>query len=277
MTKEILQEKIVSNIISIHEALSSVKNLIPSPIVNREFTKLVSIVDNSNSNNSETDDSREILSNSKIEPIIKDIRLFSSKGESELEAFWAKKILKSDDPEVTMSYFPYYSNYKKMTEFEVGGMFACDIHKRHKILFVGSGPLPLSSIMMAKIHGITVHNLDSSEEAVRISKKVVSALGLNKMIKIIKGNILDFKDLAEYDGVFVAALVGKDEEEKLKIIRYVSSHCNKDTHIILRSVTNLGTLLYPEITAKCLDELSVVKIFDQPKGVINNIIVCKKK
>jgi len=272
MTKKVLQEKTIRDIISIHGELSSAKNLTPSPLINGEFSKLVHIVNVTTSHSS-----REILGNAKIASILKDIRTLSSKGESELELFWAKKVLASDIPEAILAQFPYYENYEKMTEFEVRGMRSCDLHKNHKILFVGSGPLPLSSIMMARQHGFSVDNLDIDSNAVDVSRKIISAIGLSENVKVVKGNIFSMKDFVKYKGIFIAALVGKDEAEKIKIVSHISNQSEKGTHVILRSVSDLGTLLYPNIRVDTLKGINVLKKYDRPKGIINNIIVGKTK
>ena len=84
-------------------------------------------------------------------------------------------------------------------------------------------------------------------------------------------------DFSEYDSVFIAALVGKDEKEKGKIIDHVVANTKKHTHIIMRSVNNLGSLLYPQITLSHLKNIQVIHTSQSPKDIINNIIIGKKK
>lgn len=271
MTKEILQEKI-NNIVSIYGELSSARDLVPSPIVNVNFSKLVSIVDATPAHLS-----KEILSDSKIEGIRQKLRKLSSQGESELERLWAKRILSSDRVYATLTRFPYFENYERMTDFEVEGMKSCDLHDSHKILFVGSGPLPLSSIMMAGKHGFDVDNIDIDKKACDLSSKLIKVFNLSEKVKVLHKNIFDIIDFSEYKSIFIAALAGKDEAEKIRIINHVALYAEKGTHIILRSVADLGTLLYPEITADHLKSIDVVKKYNRPKGVINNIIVGKTK
>lgn len=271
MTKEILQKKI-HDIVSIHGELSSTRDLVPSPIINTTFSKLVSIV-----NTTPADSSKEILSDSNITAIHQSLRKLSSQGESELERFWTERILASNHVHATLMQFPYFENYERMTNFEVEGMKSCNLHNNHKLLFVGSGPLPMSSIMMAGKHGLYVDNLDIDKKACELSSELIKALNLSEKVKVIHKNIFDITDFSEYKSVFIAALAGKDETEKVRIIEHVAHYAEKGTHIVLRSVSDLGTLLYPEITADHLKNIDVVKKYDRPKGIINNIIVGKTK
>lgn len=271
MTKEILQEKI-HDIVSIHGELSSARDLVPSTIINTNFSKLVSIVDTT-----PADSSKEILSDRKIAAIQHNLRKLSSQGESELERFWAEQIIKSNHAQATLVRFPYFENYERMTDFEVAGMKSCDFHDSYKVLFVGSGPLPLSSIMMAGKHGFSVDNLDIDEKACQLSRDLIKELNLSEKVRVIHKNIFDITNFSQYKGIFIAALAGRNESEKIGIIEHVARHAEKGTHIVLRSVSDLGTLLYPEITADHLKSIDVVKKYERPKGVINNIIVGKTK
>ncbi len=271
MTKEILQRKI-RDITSIHGELLSARDLIPSSVINTSFEKLVGIVDTT-----PADSSKEILSDGKIAAIQQSLRRLSSQGESELERFWAERILESDHTQTTLMRFPYFKNYERMTDFEVDGMMSCDLHENHKILFVGSGPLPLSSIMMAQKYGFSVDNLDVDKKACELASGIIERLNLSEKLKVIHKDILDITDFSRYESVFIAALVGRDEAEKIRIIDHVAHYAEKGIHIVLRSVSDLGTLLYPEITAEHLKSIDVVKRCERPKGVINNIIVGKTK
>jgi len=271
MTEKVLQEKI-QDIVSIHGKLSSARSLAPSRMVNTNFSKLVGMV-----NTTLTESSMEILGDKKITAIQGNLRRLSLEGESELERFWAERILGSNCPQATMTEFPYFKNYEIMTDFEVEGMKSCDLHEKHKVLFAGSGSLPLSSIMMAEKHGFNVDNLDIDKKACTISRNIIKSLNLSNKVRVINKNIFDITNFSTYNAIFVAAHVGKDEAEKIEVIEHIAKYGEKGTHIILRSVTNLGVLLYPEINIDHLRNIEVLRKYDRPKGVINNIIVGKIK
>ncbi len=62
----------------------------------------------------------------------------------------------------------------------------------------------------------------------------------------------------------------------MSIIRHIKRYSTKGTHIILRSVADLGNLLYPKITQTHLKGLKLIKHGAVHSGVINNIIITKK-
>lgn len=271
MKDEILQIK-KEKILEIHGRLSRAKNLKPSARNDALFSELVEIV-----KNTPAEQSALILGSKRIRSIMDDLRSISSRAESELELFWVKKALKSTDAGETIRNFPYHANYEKMTDLEIETLRLCDIHKNHKALFVGSGPLPLSSIMMAQKYGICVDGLDMDEQAIDLSKKLIERIGLSDKISAIKGNVLDMQDFSKYQTIFIAALAGDNENEKTEIINHLVSKCAKDTHIVMRSVTDLGTLLYSEITPTQLKDVEVIRRSKGTRDFINNIIIGKKK
>ena len=271
MTKEIVKIK-TNEIISIYGELSTTKNLKPSRAVNDNFSKLVDIVDNT-----PTDISEKILGEERINVLRSKIRELSSTGEYELETFWSENILQSNDTRTSISKFPYIKNYEVLVSNEVQALTSCGIHTHHRILFVGSGPLPLSSMIMVEKYGFLVDNVDVDISACEVSRKIVEKLGLSSTVQIINKDILEIKDFSSYDAVFVAALVGKDGEEKTKIVDHIAQHARKGTHVILRSVTDLGVLLYPEVKFEHLKSMEAVKIYDKQPGVINNLIIGRTK
>ena len=270
--KDTISQRKKDKILDIHEELSFAKNFKPSEKINATFSELVAIVQNTTTNHS-----KKILNDKEIRLIQDDLRKMSSKAESELELFWAKRALKSSDVEKMLRAFPYYLNYDKMTDIEIANMQLCKTHGNHKALFVGSGPLPLSSILMVRKCGISIDNLDIKKEACALSKKLIKKIGLSEKIQTIHDNILDIHNLSGYQTIFIAALAGESEEEKTKIINHVVARSEKNTHIVMRSVSGLGTLLYPEISPAHLKDMDVIRRSESPREIINNIIIGKKK
>lgn len=271
MINTILQQK-RDKILGIYEELSSAKSLKPSERINATFSELVAIVQDTH-----VDHSKDILDDKEIRLIQNDLRRMSARAESELELFWVKNALKSADVEKILKIFPYYLNYEKMTDLEIENMQLCNVHRNHKALFVGSGPLPLSSIMMARKYGISIDNLDMDDEACTLSRELIERIGLSEKIGTVRGNILDMHDLTGYQTIFISALTGESEQDKARIINHVVERSEKGTHIVMRSVNDLGILLYPEITPLHLKDIEVIRKSKSPRDIINNIIIGKKK
>lgn len=261
-------------ILEIHEVLSSALDLKPCEQTNSAFSRLVSIVRETSS-----DDSARILADDDVGRIAEDLRKLASRGESGLELYWVRGALESSDPERFIKKFPYYANYEKMTELEMETMRLDASGDGYKALFVGSGPLPLSSIMMARACEVSIDNLDMDPEACTISQEFIARLGsgLSEKITVINADILNMRDFSKYDMIFIAALVGENEREKAMIIDHIVSNARKDCHIAMRSVSGLGKLLYPEITDAHLQDIEVIARSESPKDIINNIIIGKIK
>jgi len=73
------------------------------------------------------------------------------------------------------------------------------------VVIIGSGPLPISLIMMCHQYGVRGIGIEQETERAELSRKVLEKLGLSDQIRIITGNhsILPLKDAAEL--IMVAA------------------------------------------------------------------------
>jgi len=270
MNQEIINNTI-NEIIDIYQQLSSQEDLKPSDTINHLFSRLVNIVLTTPDNIAQ-----HILENQKIKGIHKKLQAICSQGEYELEYFWVNKLLKETNINNTiLRQFPYYSNYEKMAELETYALYTCQLHNKHNILFVGSGPLPLSSMIMSDVYDLKIDNLDYNEEACSLSSKLLRQKNIvrNNTSEVICKDILHITDFTKYDGIIIAALVGINEEEKLRVIEHIVRHANKGTHIALRGCSKIGTLLYPEIPQKGLELINITHKYKQPRGIINNLII----
>jgi nicotianamine synthase len=261
-----LQKKIID----IYEALSLHQDLTPREEINNLFSSLVDIVIST-----PKDLSAQLLSTPEIQTIQQDLLSICSKGEYELELAYAKKIRESHVPYETLAEFPYIENYKNLTAMEVEHLQP-HTSDAHRILFIGGGPLPLSAILMAQIHNIQVDILDKDETACSASKDVLQALGLEDQIRVIHGDISHTKTLETYTTVILAALVGESQQEKDKILQHIAEHTHKGTCLMLRSVQDLGKLLYPEVILNN-DAVTIVDFVHPKKDVINPILICTTK
>ena len=90
------------------------------------------------------------------------------KGEIELEKYWAERILRGQSNIID---FPYYADYAALTQFELQKM---ELHHRlHEIrmIFVGSGSIPLTSIMFAQRYpSMQIDCIDRDPSFVQYSK-----------------------------------------------------------------------------------------------------------
>ncbi|KAK1589982.1 hypothetical protein QYE76_017858 [Lolium multiflorum] len=120
--------------------------------------------------------------------------------------------------------FPYYSNYINLSklEYELLARYVPGGIAPARVAFIGSGPLPFSSFVLAARHlsDTVFDNYDLCAAANdRASKLFRADKGVGARMSFHTADVADLRgELAAYDVVFLAALVGMAAEEKAKDI-----------------------------------------------------------
>lgn len=269
------QEVIVGKVCKIYEKISMLENLNPSNHVNELFTQLVTTC-TSPCPIDVTQQSQEVK-----ETISKLIRL-CGKAEGLLESHYSTLIGSHEKPLNHIKLFPYYSNYLKLSHLEFTMLTThCTQLLPEKLAFVGSGPLPLTSIMLAKyyLRHTCFHNYDMDPIANAKAYNLVSSdPDLSKRMFFLTADIADVSNgLKEYNVVFLAALVGMDKKEKEKIINHLGKHMAPGAILLLRSAHGARAFLYPVVDPdNDLKGFEVLSIFHPTDEVINSVIVARK-
>ncbi len=143
-----------------------------------------------------------ILSSSGFNLVFDVITGFRSHYTAELETEQANAVLGSSDPWQSLKDFAYFPNYIELarTEFRGAGLKAGDT-----VLFLGSGPLPLSLIVLCREHGLKGIGIEQEPDRVELSRRVIERLGLSDQIRIIKENHLTLPIEEPVDLIMVAA------------------------------------------------------------------------
>ncbi|KAJ1417177.1 S-adenosyl-L-methionine-dependent methyltransferase [Sesbania bispinosa] len=185
-----------------------------------------------------------------------------------------------DNPLDHLHIFPYYSNYLKLALLEFTILTQHCTHVPNKIAFVGSGPLPLTSIVLASNHlpSTTFHNYDIDPSANSSALRLVSSdPDLSKRMVFHTNDILDVSnELKEYEVVYLAALVGMDKEEKNKIIDHLAKHMAPGALLMLRSAHGARAFLYPVVDPCDLQGFEVLSVFHPTDEVINSVVIARK-
>ena len=149
--------------------------------------------------------------------------------------------------------FPYHDNYDDLTCMELDAILSVTSETR-KIAFLGSGPLPLSSLCIADALGkrtgrspAVIRNIDRDPDAIKLSSSLCQKLGP-------RASAMQFQctdaatpnpDLWDFDVVYLAALVGRTREQKQQIIATIGGQMKPGALLIIRSSHSLRCLLYP--------------------------------
>lgn len=248
----------------------------------------------------------QVLSHPGVEAALPSLRQICAQAEACLELHWAEHILGSEtqDPEQVLARlhtFPYYENYEELTRLELCAILSATKTPPRRVAFIGSGPLPLTSLCLlqslkadalarslspttdnASLEDPVVLNIDYDESAIAASLSLCLALGE-------RGRGMEFicaeatspaKDLAEFDVVYMAALVGISQTEKEGIMLQVVNRMRPGALLVVRSSWGLRTCLYPEVdlaTERLLARLEPCVVVHPYGQVVNSVIVARVK
>ncbi len=241
--------------------VESLKSFAPSTEVNKIFSELVSYA---------------ITSKEKIKVSNKDLTYLqksAASAEYELEKYWTDQILKGKKQ---LDEFIYYTNYLKLTSIEWGSLLACKLHKNHNVLFVGSGPLPLTGIILARDYGCKVTLLDISEEAVQLSISLLSIIGLTDKISVVKSDALKYNNFKDFDVIYLAALAGIADGVKKKVLSKIKSESKADVHLIARSSFGNREILYKPLVETDIDGFKIELEVKPHNDVVNSFLILRK-
>ncbi|CAN6486492.1 unnamed protein product [Victoria cruziana] len=210
------EDSLVNTICEIYVDISRLESLKPSVDVNILFTKLVltcippcSIDVNK-------------LSKGVQETRAKLIKL-CGEAQGHLESHFSEIMASNSQPLEKLTIFPYYSNYLKLSLLELNIMSEYNTKVPNSMAFMGSGPLPLTSIASRLIDSID--------------------------------------KLGDYNVVFLAALVGMDKHEKMKVVSHLSKHMAPNSILMLRSAHGARAFLYPVVDPCELHGFEVLSVY----------------
>lgn len=204
------------------------------------------------------------------------IRQVSSAAEYELETYWSRRITGARNAKKELTKFPYTQNYALLVnrEFELLASTGLALAAHHRILIVGSGPLPLTYLELFRLTGATIDLLDSSNEAIDMSEQFCRSLDLSADHIRAKGEKV--KLTHQYDAILLAALAGSTKEEKQTIVNNLLQYLKHDGRLVARSAIGTRTLLYPAIQSP-FKGLHLIAENHPDDEVINSILIYEKK
>ncbi len=136
-----------------------------------------------------TEVQEEVLTGLEKDPEIKraipDIASFRRAFGLKLELQQVHILLKSTHPWKEIRNFLFYPNYEKLAQME---FYGSGLKKGDKVVFVGSGPLPMSLIMLSKLFHIHGIGIEREKEYAILSTRLINHLSLGKYIRIITGD-----------------------------------------------------------------------------------------
>ena len=267
------EEVLIEKVCDLYEQIASLESLKPCKNVDMLFTELVL-----------TCMPPSPIDVTKLSKNVQEVRSRLIKlcgvAEGHLESHYSTILGSYDNPLEHLHIFPYYSNYLKLglLEFTILSQHCTNVPS--KIAFVGSGPLPLTSIVLASNHlpSTTLHNYDIDPLANSNAMRLVSSdPDLSKRMVFHTNDILDVSsDLKDYEVVYLAALVGMDKEEKNRVIDHLAKYMAPGALLLLRSAHGARAFLYPVVDPCDLRGFEVLSVFHPTDEVINSVVIARK-
>jgi len=207
----------------------------------------------------------EILSAPEFDSALESIVRFRNLYSLRLETENANSILDSEDPWGALKHFTHFPNYLQLalTEYQGSGLEPDD-----SIVFIGSGPLPLTLIMLCHQHGLRGIGIEQYPERAELSRRVLMQLGLSDQIKIMDGNHFRLPS----NGCKLV-MVAAAAEPKKEIFDYLAG--------VLPAGTKISYRIYEKGLRRLLETSSFLELPEQfeeylrirPKPPVNNTVV----
>lgn len=261
-------EDITASVSDVYRELAARDDLRPGPEVDGLFDRLVRLV-----LTAPAETVPAVLNDVEVQHLAPRLRALCARGEGELEHAWAKRILAAGSAREELLRFPYVGNYRQLSRMEIGMLASALPSRVRSLAFVGSGPLPLSSLFLAAELEVHVDNFDRDPVALSEGARVAAALGHGALC-FREADVLD-ADLSGYDVVVLAALVGDTLEAKRRILARLAATMRPGAILLARSARGMRTLLYPPIDRTALDGFELLTEVHPVNDVINSAILAR--
>jgi hypothetical protein len=151
----------------------------------------------------------ELLCDREFRTITKHISRLKTLNGLRMEIRISQSIIPAPDPWTVLRDFVYYPNYLRLADMEYRG---AELKPGDRVVFLGSGPLPLSLICLCKQYGVKGIGIEQVPEYVKLSQKLIHTLELTEHIQIVQGNHFSLPLDEECTLVMVAADAGPKDE-----------------------------------------------------------------
>ncbi|PIA28612.1 hypothetical protein AQUCO_06800046v1 [Aquilegia coerulea] len=266
-------ELLIARVMQIHSSICKLESLRPSKQVNSLFTQLVSLC--------------TIPSSIDITDLPSEVQLMREsliqlcgRAEGLLELKFANFLINIPRPLDHLNVFPYYGNYVKLASLEYSILYENGMAQPKRVAFVGSGPMPLTSFVLATHHMQTTQfvNFDIDESANNVARQIIATDDeLESRMKFETCDIMEVKErLGEFDCIFLAALVGMNKADKVKILGHLKKYMKAGGTLLVRSANGARGFLYPVIEENDLVGFEILTIFHPTNEVINSVVLVRK-
>ncbi|CAL0321635.1 unnamed protein product [Lupinus luteus] len=206
---------------------------------------------------------------------------FVSQAEGLIELEFSTFIAHKPKPLQYLTEYCYYANYVRIVSIESKILKENGMENAKKVAFVGSGAMPLSSILMATHHmkSTRFDNFDIDDKANEVARRIVASdAELEKRMKFETQDIMEVKEkLGQYDCIFLAALVGMNREAKVKIVEHIRMHMKEGSLFVVRSAKGARTFIYPSLEDHDFVHFELLTTFQPRHALVHSVLRKKPK
>ena len=162
----------------------------------------------------------------------------------------------------------YFDFYDEMTENEIN---LANISEDDTILHIGGGPIPATSILLAKKSGARVTSIDNNLRSVKQAISCVLEAGVADKVQIQYAEANSFP-VDKFDVI----IISQGTRSYKELLQHISQSMKDDTRVIFRTSTSpSGEIVQNDLFLK--DMFKIGKIVAQEKnGLLVSILLFKK-
>lgn len=237
-----IQNSILEEYINAHTILKEEKDLSPN---NERINKTLSSLVKQLTPSMHEAEAEKMLAHPDIQSIRKEMLHLLSLAESRMEEFYAKHYLGKVDALADFSDFIYWRNYVELVKVEVERLRdVLPSFFPSSMVFVGTGPLPLSALLIQEQLQVPALCLDIDPYAYFLGKELVEKADgrYESDYALSDGALFDYSG---YDLIWIASLVPNKEAVMKRIYE-----TNPEAIVAIRSVDGIHKLLYEPVDAE---------------------------
>jgi tRNA A58 N-methylase Trm61 len=162
--------------------------------------------------------------------------------------------------------YPLYDRFLGLVTSEIT---LANIKSSDRVLFIGSGPFPITAILLTQFSGCRVICCERDKQHFAISNQLMSTIGLDKRIEIIHA---DDQRVAYLNcSVVLVAILARP---KKRILAQILDRAALDTRIIWRTTHGLRQLFYEPTGLSFLRPCSRLSVYcARPGETISSMLL----
>lgn len=232
------------------ESLKQESDLAPS---NQRVTNIIKRLSNRLRCSYINEDVQAVLANEYVRSNLSHLRQLLSRAEFLAELHDSRQMLRSDlSVFESISHLSYWNAYVSLVgkELDMLRLLNGQAGERanSKVVFVGSGPLPLSPILLHRIEGCEVICLDMDVDACETSGLLLERAGISKGVRVVRANGADF-DYSGCQRITVASLV----QDKPAVLNRIARSASNPL-VAIRTAVGMKQIMYESIDESLLSE-----------------------